>query len=666
MTKSIFKKLIFKKPIFERTAEEKAEQERLSRPRTKAVVAVHGIGEQIAHETIQSVAYRFCHFFDVPPAIPLGRFSGGLNPSLPGVTISPFVVRQSPPDPDLPRHLSFAEVYWADVPRQLAENKYVLEESKKWAKTIAARVGVRAARKDIASPIANYETIQTVLTEMIDTVYVLEFLTGWCRRLGLFDFDLRALLVNFLGDVQVVTEFSGERERIRQKFSDIMDVASKSADEVYVVAHSEGTVVALFGLLTELAKAQPASWAAKVRGLMTIGSPIEVHVLLWPEELWERIPHARDTLELPSPIRWVNYLDTGDPIAYHLDETYKWLKRSGWAPHFDWTQHEFGRYAFPGKAHTDYWDDAEVFGHFIQTVVGEQPKRSTGKAPDYTKPPASKRLPQAASYLLPYAVLAAVLTVGVYAVYRPVFDVVTKSAETPIVCDAFSAWSWTWWKPTTDPSSATIARDVVGFALLLAGVTVAVRLPRLTGIWWLRFVGFAAFVAGAAGYTAITTGRTLCATGWAIGRTLPAIAGAVTAPWELGVLSFSGLGLLVVLLCGFWSAKAPHWGVRSLPLLGGSATILMVASLIYEANPRANVWPVVVGSAGFLYLWWLFALLFDLVFVWHRYVRFGAAVRALPTPTIPGGTATPGGTAIDPSGGEGSPAMRLPEAMPSA
>jgi hypothetical protein len=33
------------------------------------------------------------------------------------------------------------------------------------------------------------------------------------------------------------------------------------------------------------------------------------------------------------------------------------------------------------------------------------------------------------------------------------------------------------------------------------------------------------------------------------------------------------------------------------------------------------IWPVFLGGAAFLYLWWLAALIFDLAFVWQRYVR---------------------------------------------
>jgi hypothetical protein len=33
------------------------------------------------------------------------------------------------------------------------------------------------------------------------------------------------------------------------------------------------------------------------------------------------------------------------------------------------------------------------------------------------------------------------------------------------------------------------------------------------------------------------------------------------------------------------------------------------------------VWPVILAGAAFLYLWWLAILIFDLAFVWHRYIR---------------------------------------------
>ena len=50
---------------------------------------------------------------------------------------------------------------------------------------------------------------------------------------------------------------------------------------------------------------------------------------------------------------------------------------------------------------------------------------------------------------------------------------------------------------------------------------------------------------------------------------------------------------------------------------------LMVCAL---AGKGAPLWPVLGASVIFLYLWWLSALLFDLAFVWHRYIRQDTAI----------------------------------------
>ena len=67
--------------------------------------------------------------------------------------------------------------------------------------------------------------------------------------------------------------------------------------DIYIVAHSEGTVVSFLGLLQALscpASATPTirarsqtstDWIQYVRGFMTIGSPIDKHIVLWPS-IW--------------------------------------------------------------------------------------------------------------------------------------------------------------------------------------------------------------------------------------------------------------------------------------------------------------------------------------------------------------------------------------------
>ena len=51
---------------------------------TKLFVAVHGIGDQTAYETIQSVALQVTRHYGTPVSLPLGRFyppsTTGLNP----------------------------------------------------------------------------------------------------------------------------------------------------------------------------------------------------------------------------------------------------------------------------------------------------------------------------------------------------------------------------------------------------------------------------------------------------------------------------------------------------------------------------------------------------------------------------------------------------------
>ncbi len=36
------------------------------------------------------------------------------------------------------------------------------------------------------------------------------------------------------------------------------------------------------------------------------------------------------------------------------------------------------------------------------------------------------------------------------------------------------------------------------------------------------------------------------------------------------------------------------------------------------------MWGMLLGGVAFLYLWWLSVVMFDLIFVWHHYVRGSA------------------------------------------
>lgn len=46
---------------------------------------------------------------------------------------------------------------------------------------------------------------------------------------------------------------------------------------------SEDTVVSFLGLLEGFREPQSPGWVKQVRGFMTLGSPIDKHLALWPE-----------------------------------------------------------------------------------------------------------------------------------------------------------------------------------------------------------------------------------------------------------------------------------------------------------------------------------------------------------------------------------------------
>src|SRR3954469_12167870 len=127
--------------------------------------------------------------------------------------------------------------------------------------------------------------------------------------------------------------------------------------DIYVIAHSEGTVVAFLGLMKGLKDPEAEPWIKKVRGFMTIGSPIDKHMILWPE-LWEDYEVGRLAKQAWKPrrddqdprndtrIKWRNYYDVGDPIAFELDTARAWLKEHGWDDYF-----QFDASNDPGKNH---------------------------------------------------------------------------------------------------------------------------------------------------------------------------------------------------------------------------------------------------------------------------------------------------------------------------
>jgi hypothetical protein len=690
-------------------------------------IAVHGIGEQSRFSTVRSVATRLAGSptllgnGTVHPVAeqPLGYFHSDVA-TLTSVRPLDDVKGLSPGLASI----GFAEVFWADIPQQVEHEGSTLEETKAWARTVVARARAHAEaakcdedRKWIDLP--DFTLAGEVLEEIIETVYVLENVTFLAEKAGLFKFDLKRILAEYLGDVQIVAEFGYYRTDIVGRFHRAMESIHSQYPlaRLHIVAHSEGTVVSFLGLLHAMSQNRllpadsPAKaglddkwkgfpeWLKQVRGYMTIGSPIDKHLLLWPR-MWEGLkPQLANNLFKDTPICWRNYYDYGDPVGFKLDSARLWLSKKVECTAFQFCgcskcHHDIGfaRYVFPGQAHNEYWNDCDVFEHFIKDVVHPEP----GSRPT---PPQDKQLVKWLSPLLPYLVSFVVLLVGVFVLYKAVHAYTHPGSD---ALQRFVRYRELGITPQPEQSAGDLGLAVFGITALIAGTTLLSRFPRLAfgsclparwrqgaktkmpglsknspRVTW-KLAGVVAFLLGCLLYLVVPgniraeIGDRFYSLGW-LGDWAPTVA--VLALAALGGVSgylvttrsksgparrqrWLGKGARPLLLCGvviiggiiFLQVRPPEPGrpnftpeevklltpelvaaIKETRLTRDELNQIIViqgtnwADTLQKVQPalttHPSIWPVVLAGTAFLYLWWLATLLFDLGFVWQRYVR---------------------------------------------
>lgn len=684
----------------------------------KYVIAIHGIGDQYQNATIQTVVSAFGRFSDYPAAVPLGGFRSEVAQGVSAFKLSS-KSGGGKPAPSWVDDVGFVEIYWADIPREAQREGYIIEESKAWARTIVARLqtlyGQTARKLNVTSGKKrlrltlhgdDYLAGADALSEMIETFAVLDNLLWVAEKAGVFKFDLDELLTRYLGDVQIVAEYPDYRVRILKKFTTVLDAIdqqiqadaprrkAKSLPEpkIYFVAHSEGSVVAFMGLLKAMcahgpdpALPAPPDWVNRVRGFMTIGSPIDKHLVMWPD-LWDPVkaPHASLLAGPRAKIQWRNYYDYGDPVGFKLDSTRDWLKKTGWNHlfEFDGAKHDygFGRYLLPGAAHNDYWTDDAVFGHFLESVVFplEHPTRYP--------PPPSRLLPRISSYVLPYLLVALLIYTGCYLLYKAMGDYTapdratireeqmtkalaafsaerrcmmpaegSRQSSRPPAPDIFLTMPAEEAQRSPLPPAADILptgiwilmMDVTATTGLLLGTTLLARIPRLTRSPFWTVLAVESFGAGALIYALAGSPQVHC---WHALQffTWPIVQSCLPESALIyAEMASSGAMILVAAFIGgvaAWVSRhdlrrwprgrlawlRPHLaGARPLIYFGAiQVTLIVLYRIIWPAaadHHEHPLWPLLLAGAAFLYLWWLAVLLFDLVFVWHRYVRNSVA-----------------------------------------
>lgn len=397
-----------------------------------------------------------------------------------------------------------------------------------------------------------------------------------------------------------MAEFEGIRKQIVDRFHKALADLSKQHPEarIHIVAHSEGTVVSFLGLLEAMNGNAPAAydeggrpigdptvpaWLKRVRTYMTIGSPIDKHLLLWPDLFKDlSLEPSKALFESSTKIDWRNYYDFGDPVGFKLDSAQSWLKKEERShnPFIFEDDHDYGfaRYEFAGKAHNDYWEDPDVFDHFLSSAVvptmceNKESKAGTNAAP-VQEPPATKKLVYYLSPGLPYLISFFLFVGAVASAYLPVRP--HEDAMNEIVLNSPGVGAWT-----------VIAR-ILGLTGLLIGVTLATRIPRLGSTRFKHLWGLLAFAIGATLYATLVDCEYREDFGERKKRKL-----------RRGMRPFLLSGVVLVLF-------------------------LIVPRLIFLSNEYSDfsLTLALIGLAAFFYFWWLAALIFDLGFVWQRYVR---------------------------------------------
>ncbi len=683
---------------------------------TDILVVVHGIGDQFRNATVRSVANRLAtshrlngdagHYVTAPQ--PLGYFHNDPN----GPVISHLVDQVGRLGQTPLNAIGVAEVYWADIPQALVDEAHTLDETKEWAGTVVARARAlcaeaKAARGE-ADPKTSTEVVKLVepnfdqaadtLDEMIDTIAVLENIFALAEKAGVFTFDLKDVLDKYLGDVQVVAEFGYYRTNVVGRFHKAMEEVYAAAKQdnanvrLHVVAHSEGTVVSFHGLLQAMSKrrvipedrdrdveartedlAAHPEWLEHVAGYMTFGSPIDKHLLLWPH-MWDRLdPKQANALFAGKPIKWHNYYDYGDPVGFKLDTARDWIALQG-VKAFDFPaahDHGFARYMLPGAAHNQYWDDPDVFEHFVTNVV----------APNATEPkpaPATRTAVYFLSPFIPYLLSFVILVLGTYLLYKQVADFAHPEPE-PLEAAELSRMVGI--TPITSLQGWSFFRSVLGVTTLVAGTTLLSRLPRMMIPGFKRRLLLSVgFIAACGAYCWIVPTESRAEIG-------AAFAGAGTYGPTLGILALAWLaGMFGLTSLAGKGSKRTRWfwrGMRPMLAVGIFAIAAVLLGRIYGSGApltdqenkfiaehfpdrpnkireqieaarlerveldqlffgfkskaeyhlkqlpnalpllanRPSLWPVILASVAFLYLWWLSTLIFDLAFVWQRYVR---------------------------------------------
>jgi hypothetical protein len=221
---------------------------------------------------------------------------------------------------------------------------------------------------------------------------------------------------------------------------------------------------------------------------------------------------------------------------------------------------------------------------------------------------------------IPYALVYLLIFLGVYLLYK-------GTVEYLFPVDT---------QPEPDPQIRHFGLNVAGISALMMGMIALARIPRLTRRWTMWALAILGFGAGAALYAWLVEPVIKRWHAWDL----------FDSSWTAGAFVIGAAFLVVALSAWASRRKLSEWRKWPLswlrPLLAGTRALMIPGSICvlgtvaYHAitnqenpNHQPPLWPLLLSSAAFFYLWWLAILIFDLVFVWHRYIRGAVSQKYL-------------------------------------
>jgi hypothetical protein len=411
------------------------------------VVVVHGIGEQRPNETTLPVIQQFAavrHGNRVQGnTLTLGRlasqttsqgwieFDGipSTGAAVPGAAWSAQATTSG-------QNVRFVDFTWADITG--AHHRDVGETTKVWTEALIKRTELRQRTGWIRDVLKTLQRgallIQAVLS---------------LRLSNLSD----QVFNQFLGDVEVYGNYPVSRGQAVRRFHDTMDRIHAQHTREFpdrgvaytIVAHSLGTVLSLDAILYAHANAASRTslttstspgivhlpgygdasalpdteWVDHLESFVTLGSPIDKYLVLWPENY----RHLRTTAWIdPSRssrhIRHLNYADEQDPVGHNLDILQSTLP---WQKIFENGEDIlFVRYAIPGVAHVQYWNDYDLWQRIIDLTVDRKPI-AKGRYVEWFKPGVYVKV-LAVTYLLVPVVGWLIASAALASLYQSLID----------------------------------------------------------------------------------------------------------------------------------------------------------------------------------------------------------------------------------------------------